>query len=459
MLRTFSTLAFAAAVYGQQVGTLTAEKHPSMAIQACTASGCTKEDTAVVLDANWRWTHVTSGYTNCYDGNKWNATACPDGKTCAANCAIDGADYEKTYGITTPSDGALKLQFVTKNQDGANVGSRVYLTAAGDGSKYRLFNLLNKEFTFDVDVSNLPCGLNGAVYFSEMLEDGGLSAYPGNKAGAKYGTGYCDSQCPRDIKFINGEANVGNWSGSSSDANSGAGSYGSCCAEMDIWEANLDATAYTPHPCKVSKQTRCENDADCGAGDANRHSGFCDPDGCDFNSFRMGNTEFYGTGKTVDTSKPFTIVTQFITADGTDSGALVQINRFYVQGGTVIPNSQSAVTGVDPVNHISDDFCQQQKKAFSDNNYFSTVGGLTGMGKSLENMVLVLSVWDDHAVSMNWLDSNYPTTSPATSPGVARGRCDPAAGEPKTVESAHPDASVIYSNIKIGSLNSTFKAQ
>jgi cellulose 1,4-beta-cellobiosidase len=53
----------------------------------------------------------------------------------------------------------------------------------------------------------------------------------------------------------------------------------------------------------------------------------------------MGDMEFYGTGKTVDTSKPFTIVTQFVTADGTDTGALSAINRFYVQGGKVIPNS------------------------------------------------------------------------------------------------------------------------
>ncbi len=53
----------------------------------------------------------------------------------------------------------------------------------------------------------------------------------------------------------------------------------------------------------------------------------------------MGNQDFYGTSKTVDTSKPFTIVTQFVTADNTDAGALVQMNRFYVQGGKVIPNS------------------------------------------------------------------------------------------------------------------------
>ena len=149
---------------------------------------------------------MTDGYANCYDGNKWNETACPDGKTCATNCAIDGADYEATYGITSPSAGALQLKFVTKNQDGQNVGSRVYLMASDD--KYRMFNLLNKEFTFDVDVSKLPCGLNGAVYFSEMDEDGGMSKFEANKAGAKYGTGYCDSQCPTDIKFINGEVRL-----------------------------------------------------------------------------------------------------------------------------------------------------------------------------------------------------------------------------------------------------------
>jgi hypothetical protein len=91
------------------------------------------------------------------------------------------------------------LDFVT----GSNIGSRLYLMQ--DDSTYQIFKLLNQEFTFDVDVSSLPCGLNGALYFVAMDADGGMSKYDTNKAGAKYGTGYCDSQCPRDLKFINGQ--------------------------------------------------------------------------------------------------------------------------------------------------------------------------------------------------------------------------------------------------------------
>lgn len=199
-------LSFAAVAFGQQVGTNTAETHPTLSWQKCTTSGgCTTVSGGkVVLDANWRWLHTTTGFTNCYTGNTWDTTLCPDGATCAQNCALDGADYSGTYGITT-SGNALTLKFVTTGQQ-KNIGSRVYLMQ--DDTHYQMFNVLNQEFTFDVDVSNLPCGLNGALYFSEMDADGGMAKYPTNKAGAKYGTGYCDSQCPRDIKFIAGEVSI-----------------------------------------------------------------------------------------------------------------------------------------------------------------------------------------------------------------------------------------------------------
>jgi cellulose 1,4-beta-cellobiosidase len=95
------------------------------------------------------------------------------------------------------------LKFVTTHSYGKNIGSRVYLLESDD--KYQMFNMLNQEFTFDVDMSQLPCGLNGAVYFVSMDQDGGMGNYPNNKAGARYGTGYCDTQCPHDIKWIAGE--------------------------------------------------------------------------------------------------------------------------------------------------------------------------------------------------------------------------------------------------------------
>lgn len=205
-----AALAFASllvAARAQLAGTNTAETHPALTVSQCTAGGCTTSTQSIVLDANWRWLHAKTGYTNCYTGNTWNATLCPDGKTCAANCALDGADYSGTYGIST-SGNALKLGFVTQGSGAANVGSRTYLMAAGSTTKYQMLQLLGQEFTFDVDVSNLPCGLNGALYFAEMDADGGMSKYPTNQAGAKYGTGYCDAQCPQDIKFINGEVSL-----------------------------------------------------------------------------------------------------------------------------------------------------------------------------------------------------------------------------------------------------------
>jgi len=109
-----------------------------------------------------------------------------------------------------------------------------------------------------------------------------MSKYSSNKAGAKYGTGYCDSQCPRDLKFIDGKvctstsavfdgvadgfdlkANVEDWKPSSNDPNAGVGGMGSCCAEMDIWEANSSKDPSDANPsCKTPSDTaRCRSKA------------------------------------------------------------------------------------------------------------------------------------------------------------------------------------------------------
>ena len=442
----------ATAAIGQQVGNSKPENHPPLTFQSCTKSGgCQSKSGRVVIDANWRWVHNVNGYTNCFTGNKWNTQYCPDGPTCAKNCAVDGADYQGTYGVTTQGS-LLRLNFVTQSAN-KNIGSRLYLLDSD--TNYVMFKLKNKEFTFDVDVSNLPCGLNGALYLVEMDEDGGMGKYPGNKAGAKYGTGYCDAQCPRDIKFINGEGNCEDWKPSPVNPNTGAGKYGTCCNEMDIWESNSISTAYTPHVCSVQGQTRCTGD-DCG-NDTVR-IGFCDKDGCDFNPYRLGDRTFFGPSSSfdIDSSSKFTVVTQFITADGTESGELTEIKRIWVQDGKVVQSQNVTVQG-NTFNSVTDKFCTAQKKEFNDTNRFKEKGGIKEMGQSLEKgMVLVMSLWDDYAVHMLWLDSNYPTNEPASKPGVARGTCPTDSGKPSDVEAKYPNAYVEYSNIKYGEINSTY---
>ena len=227
---TLAALSLLSVATAQKVGSDTPEVHPSMTWTQCTSSGCQQVDGEVVIDANWRWTHDSS-LQNCYEGNDWTGV-CTSNTECAEECAVEGANYPGTYGASTSGD-ALTLDFVTTHAYGTNVGSRLYLMQ--DTDTYQMFNLLGNELSFDVDLSTVPCGMNSALYFVAMEPDGGMSSYPVNEAGARYGTGYCDAQCARDLKFIGGQGNYDGWEASETDANSGVGKLGACCAEIDIW--------------------------------------------------------------------------------------------------------------------------------------------------------------------------------------------------------------------------------
>merc|ERR1711972_841005 len=243
---------------------------------------------------------------------------------------------------------------------------------------------------------------------------------------------------------------MGNWTPSGSDT--GTGHYGACCTEMDIWEANSISSAYTAHSCSVNGHTRCEGD-DCGNKDDNRFKGVCDKNGCDVQTFRLGNKEFYGKGGTVDTSKKITVVTQFITEDGSDTGALKEIRRHYVQDGKKIETPDLSV-GSKTFNSISTEFCEAEVELFQDKTNFLQKGGLKAMDSAMEKgMVLVMSLWDDHKVNMLWLDSTYPADS--TDPGAARGTCSADSGKPDDVEKNSADSSVTFSNIRFGDIGST----
>lgn len=86
----------------------------------------------------------------------------------------------------------------------------------------------------------------------------------------------------------------------------------------------------TAHPCSISAGSfECNDEVTCGDGE-HRYDGICDKDGCDYNPYRVGVKEFFGQGKEVDTGKPFTVVTQYVTEDGTANTDVNEIKRFFV---------------------------------------------------------------------------------------------------------------------------------
>lgn len=389
-----SLIAAAAAVLpvvnGQLAGSVTSESHPQLTTWKCTTGGgCVQQNTAVVLDWNYRWIHTSNGYTSCIGSGGVDSGLCPDQAACGKNCVVEGADYGNN-GISTSGSSLTLRQFV-KGSDGKtnSVSPRVYLLDSDNN--YVLMKLLGQELSFDVDLSTLPCGENGALYFSEMDKTGGRS---GSNAGATYGGGYCDAQCP-----------VQNWFNGVVNPNK----KGYCCAEMDILEGNSRAQVFTPHPCAGGK---------------------CDSWGCGFNPYAAGNKGYYGPGSgyTLDTSKPFTVITRFITNDGTTGGSLDRITRYYVQNGKKVP---SAVSGGDSI------FASSCSTA-------GAYGGLAGMGQALgRGMVLALSIWNDAAGNMNWLDSG------------AQGPCSSDEGNPSNILANRPDTHVVFSNIRWGDIGST----
>lgn len=247
--------------------------------------------------------------------------------------------------------------------------------------------------------------------------------------------------------------------------------------EFDLWEANSRASVYTAHPCKTKGYVACEG-AKCGSeGNGGDHSGeedtegLCNKGGCGFNSFRMGNEKFYGPGSdfSVDTTKPITVVTQFLTEDNKDEGDLVEIRRYYVQDGKVIVNSNATILpdlldsdakldnkkGGDS---ITDTYCSAQNKAFNvSTSDFQAKGGVKRIGEAFERgMVLALSINSGNA----WLDGvDAGKNGSASDPGAKRGPCPANSYNVAKLKKTHAKASVKFSNIKYGQIGWTLKAK
>ncbi|KAJ3542130.1 hypothetical protein NM208_g4265 [Fusarium decemcellulare] len=377
---------------GQTPGNGT-EVHPRLDTFRCTVlGGCKKQTNYIVLDSAQHPIHQVNSNQNCGDwGNPANPTACPDEASCARNCIIEGVSNYQNQGVST-SGTELRMQQVYRN---STVSPRVYLL---DESKqqYDLLHLTGQEISFDVEMSKLPCGMNSALYLSEMLQDGGKSLSPHNKAGPYYGTGYCDAQC-FVTPFING---VGNIDGK-----------GSCCNELDIWEANSRATHIAPHTCNQTALYKCTG-AECGS------EGVCDKSGCGWNPYRLKASNYYGRGDQfkVDTLRKFTVD-----------------NR-------IIESSVVNVTGPPKINFMNDEYCEATGA-----NTFMRLGGMKGMGEAMtRGMVLVMSIWWDDSGFMAWLDQGES------------GPCNATEGSPANIVKAEPNPEVTFSNIRIGEINSTF---
>ncbi|KAF2028357.1 glycoside hydrolase [Setomelanomma holmii] len=402
---TFLVAALLGLASAQSLGT-TPEVHPKLTTWQCTkARGCQAKKTAIVIDAATHWIHQKNNTAlGCGNwGSGADPVACPDEKTCAQNCVIEGVQDYAALGVTT-KDSSVKLDMYSPS--GSTASPRVYLLAE-DEKNYEMLKLNGNEFSFDVDVSHLPCGMNGALYLSEMQKDGGRSKL--NPGGASLGTGYCDAQC-YVTPWVNG---VGNIAGK-----------GVCCNEMDIWEANARANQIAPHTCSRDSLFTCTGD-ECGA------KGLCDKNGCGDNPYRhRGAKDFYGPKLKVDTSRSFTVVTQFPAKNG----VLQQIVRKYVQDGKVLDNAAKNIT-------MDQAYCNAQGGA----EMFSQLGGMKGMGNALaRGMVLAMSIWWDEGGYMNWLDS-----------GDA-GPCNATEGDPKVIQQIEKAPTVTFSQIKWGEIGSTF---
>ena len=173
-------------------------------------------------------------------------------------------------------------QFVTLSPDGStlslNGGGALQLAAtstAGAGEPYGYFqwSLLGNELSYTVDLSNVGCSCNAALYFVSM---------PGYNRSST-------SIHPDPLQSYYCGANAGKPSRNTSNA-TGRGNY---CPEMDVLEANKFAAQSTPHICNGT----------------NRGPGFypmCDWHGCATAVYNMSKAAMCPSANcTIDTRRPF----------------------------------------------------------------------------------------------------------------------------------------------------------
>lgn len=197
---------------------------------------------------------------------------------------INGKPVTK-YVLST--DGSRNNTRVSGDSITLSGGGRVYFGNSNSDAltpdSFYMMPLLGKRFAFDVDLSQVGCSCNGALYAVSM-------------------PAYNSAQQP----------NPGRWGDYYCDANDVGGTW---CPEMDIMEANKYAMASTAHTCQYQPP---------------HYYSSCDRGGCGTNVLNVNGGAF-GPGKTIDTNRPFTLSVAFIESNGN----LAVVNNYFQQGDKV----------------------------------------------------------------------------------------------------------------------------
>jgi len=164
-------------------------------------------------------------------------------------------------------------------------GGGVYLATKNvdigtDPFMYWQTDLANNVWSYDIDVSQVSCKCNAAMYWVNMPGYEGGNPYP-----ADWGIYYCDAN------FVNG-----NW-----------------CPEYDTFEGNAETMGVAIHTCQYTPPNEYPS---------------CDRAGCGKNAC-AGISGQYGRGRTIDTTRPYRISHAQIM----DGDYLVASNHYFNQEG------------------------------------------------------------------------------------------------------------------------------
>ena len=217
------------------------------------------------------------------------SVACAVNSILAANngavTILVGGERKTKYVLST--DWSKQFIRVNKSTITLHGGGRAYLGDSPDDAftvdSFYQMPLLGKRLLFDVDMSEVGCNCNGALYILAMpAYNSDQKPVPG-----KDGDYYCDAD------------KVG----------------GTYCQDMDVMEANKFAMASTAHTCDLV---------------APHYYPDCDRKGCGMNVLDI-NFNGYGPGKMpINTNKLFTLSVAFVKDK---DGELAKISNSFIQDG------------------------------------------------------------------------------------------------------------------------------